>query len=308
MFKEGKIVNDKYVIQKSIGKGAFSNWYLASEVPEENESIDSNKKLVLKVSSKPEFEFYNEFVVSSSLEDSPQLLNYKEHSSFIDESEERKYEYLVADFMPNGSMFDYVSNNGFDEDCARFMFKSILKGLESMHENGYAHLDIKLGNILLDSNYQPKIWDFGFSQRADKENLMSSKEFGQFGSKKYICPEVHSGEFFDPCKADIFALGVSFFILMIGDYPFMNPSKSDKKYKHMYNKDPSVFWRKHARAKKKMNKGLISNELVDLLSRMMAPDRDQRISISEIKEHPWYLEPSMNMLKVKEYMGHLSSL
>jgi len=262
----------------------------------------------LKINSKQEFSFVDEFNVSSELSSFPQLLHYKQFGTFTHESEERKFEYMVTDFMPNGTLFDYVSNNGFDEDCARFLFKHILKGIESMHDSGYAHLDLKLGNILLDMHYQPKICDYGFSQRVSKEDFLPSKEFECFGTKNYISPEIFTDEVFNCFGADIFALGVAFFILMVGDYPFSKATKSDSKYQHMFKKDPFVFWRKHARAKKKRNKGLISDELVDLLTMMMIPDQEKRITVDQIKGHPWYQEPSMEISKVKEYMKSQLSL
>ncbi len=95
---------------------------------------------------------------------------------------------------------------------------------------------------------------------------------------------------------------MAFFILMIGDYPFTKASKADPKYQHIYKKDPFMFWKKNSRAKKKINKGLISGELIDLLTNMLLPSPDSRFSIEQIKEHPWYLEPSMEISKVKDYM------
>mmetsp|Transcript_16383 Transcript_16383/g.18222 ORF Transcript_16383/g.18222 Transcript_16383/m.18222 type:complete len:80 (+) Transcript_16383:690-929(+) len=70
----------------------------------------------------------------------------------------------------------------------------------------------------------------------------------------------------------------------------------------MFRKDPLVFWRKHSKAKKKINKGLISDQFVDLITRMLMPNREDRISIDEIKEHEWYRDLAMDLLEVKEYM------
>mmetsp|Transcript_889 Transcript_889/g.847 ORF Transcript_889/g.847 Transcript_889/m.847 type:complete len:88 (+) Transcript_889:315-578(+) len=87
--------------------------------------------------------------------------------------------------MPNGDLFNFV-NSTFDEGCARFMFKHILRGIETLHKDGFAHMDIKLGNILLDSNYMPKLSDFGFCQRITKGVSLQSKELKFAGTKHYI--------------------------------------------------------------------------------------------------------------------------
>lgn len=121
----------------------------------------------------------------------------------------------------------------------------------------------------------------------------------------YICPEIFSEETFIGSAADIFAIGVSLFILIVGDYPFRVAKKSDIKYQNMYKKDPFVFWRKHSRAKKKISKGKISDQFIDLVTRMLIPSQEDRISIEEIKEHNWFQENIMEVSMVKDYMEQI---
>lgn len=171
----GEIIDSKYMIIRLIGKGAFSFCYLAKSLSEEEgEKDEDSPEIVLKITSKPEISFLSEYSISLELNASQNLLNYKQLGNFqitdVTSQETVKFEYMVSEFMPNGTLFDYVSNDGFNEDCARFIFKQVVKGIESMHESGYVHLDIKLGNILLDSNFSPKICDFGFAQRATKDH------------------------------------------------------------------------------------------------------------------------------------------
>jgi serine/threonine protein kinase len=309
----GFIVDDKYKILEKVGKGAYATCYKAEMISDAvTEDGEETPLYVLKVAQTPEISLFEEFNVSQEACRHDRLLKYIEHGSVKIgnefEGDLKSHEFLVSEFMVNGNMFKFVRNDGFDEDCARFLFRNILQGLEFFHKSGYAHLDIKLGNMLLDENYFPKLADFGFAQRIPIDDTFNSNEFKLTGTKHYICPEITEDTTFNGQAADVFALGVSFFVLLVGDYPFNSASKSDPKYKNMYKKDPNVFWRKHSRAKKKINKGLLSDNFMDLISRMLKPCKDDRIKIHEIKEHPWYTSSDMSPIKVQSYFDSIMSM
>ena len=139
-------------------------------------------------------------------------------------------EYVVSEFMPNGDLLSCVNKDWIDEECVRLIFKQILAGIESLHNDGYAHMDIKLGNILIDSNFFPKLADFGYTIKVPKDRLLQSCEYKSKGTKHYISPEILEGTEFNAFYADIFSLGVVMFTLLIGDFPFDSATIKDKKY------------------------------------------------------------------------------
>ena len=64
--------------------------------------------------------------------------------------------------VPNGELFDFVQKQeGMSESSARDMFSQIVCGLKHCHSHGVAHRDLKLENILLDSDYCPKVSCYG---------------------------------------------------------------------------------------------------------------------------------------------------
>ena len=76
------------------------------------------------------------------------------------------------------------------------------------------HLDIKPENILLDSNFDVKIVDFGFTQLLNGEDGEGLKAMN--GTEGYMAPEIKSGEAYDGKSVDLFAAGVVLFMLLTG--------------------------------------------------------------------------------------------
>ncbi len=63
-----------------------------------------------------------------------------------------------------GDLYDFIKTGRLDPDIVCLFFKKIVAGLEYMHGNGVYNRDIKPENILLNSNLELKIADFGFSK------------------------------------------------------------------------------------------------------------------------------------------------
>jgi NUAK family SNF1-like kinase len=57
---------------------------------------------------------------------------------------------LVLEYATKGDLFNFVQgHDAFEEKYIRYMLKQLLSALEHVHENGFAHLDIKLENVYL---------------------------------------------------------------------------------------------------------------------------------------------------------------
>ena len=63
--------------------------------------------------------------------------------------------YIVLEYAEKGELFDYVyyPKKGFGERFGRYIFKQILNGLNGCHQNGIAHRDLKMENIMLDKDF-----------------------------------------------------------------------------------------------------------------------------------------------------------
>ena len=129
---------------------------------------------------------------------------------------------IVMEKCMGGDLFDAVQENRFDLVVLKKVFRQILVGIEYIHGKGYAHLDIKLDNIMLmdksKDNPVVKIIDFGCSMECCSEQLQGCFLCGTYG---YIPPEIIQGVFSQ--KSDMWSFGVVVFIMLYKFNPF-NPS------------------------------------------------------------------------------------
>ena len=107
-------------------------------------------------------------------------------------------------------------------------------------------------------------------------------------------------------KSDVFALGVGLFTIVAGRPPFVAATKRDPFYRFLlFQKRKAMFWKRHPSQDRIAQ---MSTEFKDLVERMLDPDPASRISLEEVKEHPWMLEhcdlePARNEVQ-KSLAGH----
>ena len=107
-----------------------------------------------------------------------------------------------------------------EEKCKRY-FKQILEGISYSHENGVCHRDLKPENILLSDQGFIKIIDFGFS--ANSKVMLTT----YCGTPAYMAPEIVSKQSYNGGKADIWALGVMLYFILVGTLPFRAPNEQE---------------------------------------------------------------------------------
>ena len=147
--------------------------------------------------------------------------------------------YLILEFASYGTLFDLCKNNGpLDEVAGKFFFHQLVSILEYLHnDRGIVHRDLKLENILLTSDFDVKLTDFGFSKKVRGSMLKSQR-----GTFSYMAPEIKAGYDYNGQQSDIFSLGVILFVIVVGIFPFQEASPTDNYYKMLYEGNYEKYW------------------------------------------------------------------
>ena len=287
--------NTKLYLVKHIGEGATSHVYLALDKYKKEYALKlyKNSESYFAEINKIKKIFSSQYIVKlisygqGFLERGYSYLSYKLFNHF----QSGPVEYGLFEYLKNGELHNYVFllKKKFSEEIAKKIFYEILLGLETCHESGMSHGDIKLQNILFNSNFGIKLIDLGFAKKI-KEGLISEIT----GSKYYNAPEMFScaTKGYDGVLADIFSLGVVLFVLVMGFYPFDKPNMIDSRYKLIFKKDFDNFWKKCEQKKISSDKCFsgVSKEFKDLFEKMVCPKPKERISLCQIKKHSWLQE------------------
>lgn len=198
---------------------------------------------------------------------------------------------IILAYASGGDMFTQIHNNGpLEERCAQKLFAQLVSGVNYLHQKGIVHRDLKLENLLLDSNQNILISDFGFANSFRTKNgfqLMKTS----CGSPCYAAPEVvHSNHSYDGRKADIWSLGVILFTFVAGYLPFdddpENPESEDIQLLYRYITTTPLKFPDSVRSQAR-----------DLLRMILVQDPERRAKMPDIMAHPW-LEAHRQFLSI----------
>ncbi|MBA0848214.1 hypothetical protein Goshw_029794 [Gossypium schwendimanii] len=179
--------------------------------------------------------------------------------------------FVVMEYVKSGELFDYIVEKGrLQEDEARNFFQQIISGVEYCHRNMVVHRDLKPENLLLDSKCNVKIADFGLS------NIMRDGHFlkTSCGSPNYAAPEVISGKLYAGPEVDVWSCGVILYALLCGTLPF-----DDENIPNLFKKIKGGIYTLPSH---------LSPGSRDLIPRMLVVDPMKRMTIPEIRQHPWF--------------------
>ncbi|XP_041851003.1 calcium/calmodulin-dependent protein kinase kinase 1b [Melanotaenia boesemani] len=195
--------------------------------------------------------------------------------------------HMAFELVTKGPVMEVPTDNPLTEEQARFYFRDIVLGIEYLHYHKIIHRDIKPSNLLLGDDGHVKIADFGVSNEFEGvDDLLSST----VGTPAFMAPETISEnqQSFSGKAVDVWAMGVTLYCFVFGECPFY-----DDYIVSLHNKikDKPVEFPETPG---------ITAELKDLIERMLDKNPAQRITIPEVKLHPWMTENGSNPLPLEE--------
>ena len=195
--------------------------------------------------------------------------------------------FMVFELCKNGTIMHLDDNpQSLPLFVARSYFQQLLLGIEYLHEHDIVHRDIKPDNMLLSSDNVLKIVDFGVSEIFTNEQAIVKKSAG---SPAFYAPEMCSSSHGDlQAKAvDVWAMGVTLFCMVVGNLPFQASSSILELYHDIQTKEPDY-------------PQTLDPSLTDLLRKMLDKDPIKRITIEQIRLHPWVTDNGTKSLLSKE--------
>ncbi|HZU95734.1 MAG TPA: protein kinase [Planctomycetota bacterium] len=205
----------RYTIERPLGHGGMGTVYLALD--------DLRHRVVVKVIS-PDLasdpvavERLRREALAAAKVSSPHVVRVHEFGV------ENGTPFIAMEYVEGRSIQQLVTELGrFAPEQATRIVLAAAQGLRDVHAAGILHRDVKPGNILLDGAGQVKLADFGICKLSRKslEGTPTISLAGEvLGSPDYMAPEQAEGKPLDG-RADIYALGVTYYQLLTGQLPF----------------------------------------------------------------------------------------
>ncbi len=253
----------QYEIGKQIGSGSFSHVHLGIHTI-------TRKEVAVKIFSR---EKIRELHLGEKIDREIRVLKLFRHPHIIrlyEVIDTEKHIYMFLEYISGGELFDYIVSQSVSESVARSFFQQMISAVDYCHKHQVVHRDLKPENLFLNSQNSIKLGDFGLS------NIMADGDFLQTscGSPNYAAPEVVSGKHYIGPQIDVWSCGIILYALLTGSLPF-----DDYKLATLFAKIKNANYRMLS---------CIPAPAQDLIRRMLVVDPMERITVEEIKRHPWF--------------------
>ncbi|KAK2708388.1 hypothetical protein QYM36_014110, partial [Artemia franciscana] len=180
----------------------------------------------------------------------------------------------LFELLEKGEVIEVPTDTPLSEQQAWSYFRDIVLGIEYLHFQKIIHRDIKPSNLLVGDDGRLHIGDFGVCNEFDGADALLA---GTAGTPAFMAPEAlsrlpggYSGK-----AADVWSMGITLYTFVYGRLPFQ-----DDNILSLYNKiqyQPLKFPQSPS----------ISNELKDLVTKMLRKNPAERLELQQIKDHSW---------------------
>eukprot|EP00736_Rhodelphis_marinus_P008186 Rmarinus@m.6288 len=170
-------------------------------------------------------------------------------------------------------LLDSAPDKRLPRHQAQDIFIKLIEAVAEIHKRSVVHRDLKPENIMLTSSGDLKLSDFGSAELLNQQELDDVSR--TIGSPAFQAPELARGkEKFSGYKADIWAAGVTLFIMVLGKPPFDGTT--------LYE-----LWENIGRGEFSLPEDIEKSNLGNLLRGILHVDERKRLSIKQILDHPW---------------------
>jgi serine/threonine-protein kinase len=224
-----QILNNRYRLDQQVGEGGMAIVYQGYD-------LRLNRRVAVKIlhsqfSNDPDFlsRFNHEALAAANL-NHPNVVNV------YDVGQDGDRHYIVMQYVDGINLKTRINREApLMVAHAVTIAEAIARGLEAAHRVGLVHRDIKPQNIMVSTDGQVQITDFGI---AKSHLSTATTQTGiTFGTADYIAPEQAQGLQATP-RSDIYALGITLFEMLTGRLPFTGDSAISVAMQHVNTPPP----------------------------------------------------------------------
>jgi beta-lactam-binding protein with PASTA domain len=226
---EATVINDRYEIHKRIGRGGMADVFSARD-------LLLDRQVAVKVLF-PEFAVDTNFVERFRRE--AQSAASLSHPNIVNVYDWGKYEgtyFIVMEEVQGRTLAEILTTSKqLTSKQAAEIASEVAAALGFAHENHVAHRDIKPANILIGSNGQVKVADFGIARALNAPTESNLTQAGSvMGTATYFSPEQAQGAQPDP-RSDLYSLGIVMYEMVAGRPPFTGENPVSIAYKQVHD-------------------------------------------------------------------------
>jgi beta-lactam-binding protein with PASTA domain/predicted Ser/Thr protein kinase len=219
-----RVLGDRYEVEGVLGQGGMAKVFKGHDKV-------LGRPVAVKVLS-PQYAGDDQFVSRFRREAQAAAgLNHPNIVSVFDTGSQQDVHYIVMEYVRGKTLRDTVRSEGpLHPERAAEIGAAVARALASAHEAGLVHRDIKPGNIMLTSDGEVKVMDFGIARTATGDTLTQTAAV--LGTASYLSPEQAQGEPVDG-RSDIYSLGCVLYEMVTSRPPFTGDSPVAIAYKHV---------------------------------------------------------------------------
>jgi eukaryotic-like serine/threonine-protein kinase len=219
-----RVLGDRYEVEGVLGQGGMAKVFKGRDKV-------LGRPVAVKVLS-PQFAGDDQFVTRFRREaQAAAALNHPNIVSVFDTGSQNDVHYIVMEYVRGRTLRDAIRSEGpLLPERAAEIGDAVARALGAAHEAGLVHRDIKPGNIMLTSDGEVKVMDFGIARTATGDTLTQTAAV--LGTASYLSPEQAQGESVDG-RSDIYSLGCVLYEMVTGRPPFTGDSPVAIAYKHV---------------------------------------------------------------------------